>query len=287
MSAFLRKQLAEKAEPKEIKSQPFVHRPLLVGNKGMVHRVAEILDDCVKLIPHAKKDNRLPMSDIVELDEIAKDSFCDTVCLFQTMHKIEPYLWLADAKNGPSICFFFEEGRSMYDLAYVGNALKGSRPLCIFDKAFEKDDVFKLSKILLSRMFEVPNGDRHSKPFVDRAMSFFVEDDTIVIRHYQVQWEDPPVLVEIGPRITLLPVFILAGVMKGPKIWKHPTWQSPYSRKKEEKHEKAEMKAHLRIKKAHQEERRSKLKKPEDKHKGFFAAPNADDDENENEEQEA
>ena len=277
MSAFLRKQLAQNAEePKPAKTQPFVHRPLLVGNKGMVHSVAEILDDCVKLIPHAKKDNRLPMDDIVALDEIAQDAFCDTVCLFQTMHKIEPYLWIADAKNGPSICFFIEEGKSMYDLAYVGNALKGSRPLCIFDKAFEQNDVLKLSKILLSRMFEVPHGDKHAKPFVDRTMSFFVEDDKIVIRHYQVQWEEPPVLVEIGPRITLIPVFILAGVMKGPKIWKHATWESPYARKKEEKFEKAEQKAQIRMKKAKLEERRSKLKKPEDKHKGFFKAPKAD-----------
>lgn len=275
MSVLLRKQLALKAEEKKpIPSQPFVHRPVIVGNKGMSHSIAEILDDCQKLIPHAKKESRIPEEDFRSMGEIATDIHCDTVALFQTLHKTEPYIWLSAAKNGPSMCLFVEEGKSIYDLALVGNALKGSRPICIFDKSFEQSEIFQLAKILLARTFEVPNGDKHSKPFVDRTMSFFVEDGKIIVRHYQVQWEDEPVLVEIGPRITLIPAFVLAGCFCGPKIWKNATWESPRAVRLEENRSRAEEKQSLRMRRAKKEERRSKIEKPKDPHKGFFAPRN-------------
>ena len=272
MSALLRKLQQQKADEKPVEKKAHVHRPMIVGNKGMIHATAEILDDVRKCIPHAKKDVKITQEDFKEMKEIASDMHCDTVALFETKHHLEPYLWLADAANGPTICFFMEEGKSIYDLGLVGNPMKGSRPLLFFDPAFDKTNVLKLSRNLLQRLFEVPFNDKHSKPFVDRTMSFFTEDNKIIIRHYQIQWDtDPTRLVEVGPRITLVPIFILADVFRGHKIWKNATWESPTAQRRDERKQSALAKQRNRDRDYENEVRLGKIEKPVDPHAGLFA----------------
>lgn len=245
---------------------------MIVGNKGMIHSTAEILDDFRKLIPHSKKENKISSEDFKDIKEIAVDIHCDVVAYFETKHHIEPYLWLADAINGPTVCFYMEEGKSIYDLGFVGNPMKGSRPLLFFDPAFDKTPVLSLSRILLQRVFEVPFNDKHSKPFVDRTMSFFVEDNKIIIRHYQIQWDtEPTQLVEVGPRITLVPIFVLADVFKGHKIWKNATWESPATQRKEERKQKAVAMQRNRDREADREMRMDSIEKEVDPHEGVFA----------------
>ena len=269
MSALLRRFAPKGDETPKSKSN-FAHKPLIVGNKGLSHSTAQILDDFVTLVPHSKKESKIHEDDFFTLDEIATDVHCDTVALLQTLHHEEPYLWLSKVPEGPSMCIFIEEMDSIRALGLIGNCLKGSRPLCFFDSGFASTNVLSMAKELLSRLFTVPYQDPHSKPFVDRAMSFNVVDGKIVIRHYQIQWEDTPVLVEIGHRLTLVPMFILAGAFKGHKIWKNAEYITPYKLRMNEKKEKNLEKRILREHQAEREERKHSIPKIQDKMKGVF-----------------
>ena len=68
----------------------------------------------------------------------------------------------------------------------TGNCLMGSRPLLVFDSAFDKSPELRLVKALFKQVFAVPRGHPKSKPFVDHIMSFFFLDGRIWIRNYQI-----------------------------------------------------------------------------------------------------
>jgi ribosome biogenesis protein BRX1 len=174
------------------------------------------------MIPHAKKDQALRSSEFINLGNIASDRHCDTIGLFETRHRAvngECYLWIARTPEGPSVNFFIEDAQCIRWLRLIGNCLKGSRPILQFDPALEDDGVYAVAKNLLFRLFAVPFQDPHSKPFVDRTMTFLRDGEAIVIRHYQIQWGDDGTtteLAEIGPRVRL-PEFRACGGLEGPQ----------------------------------------------------------------------
>lgn len=75
---------------------------------------------------------------------------------------------------------------TMEELHFVGNCLKGSRPVLSFDSAFDNQPYLKVIKQLFVQTFGVPEGARKSKPFVDHVMSFTIADGKIWIRVYQI-----------------------------------------------------------------------------------------------------
>jgi ribosome biogenesis protein BRX1 len=58
----------------------------------------------------------------------------------------------------------------MEELNFIGNALKGSRPILSFDAAFEKQAHLRVMKELFTHIFGVPRSSRKVKPFVDHVM---------------------------------------------------------------------------------------------------------------------
>ena len=268
MSAILRRFAPQEEKP--MISKALNHKPLILANKGISHDIAQILDDFLKLVPHAKKESRTSEKDFYSLDETATDLHCDTIALFQTKHHEDPFLWISKSPEGPSMCLFIEESKSIEQLSSVGNCMKGSRPLLIFDPLFESTDIFSMTKDLFLRLFSVPFQDPHSKPFVDRTMTFNIINNKIIIHNFQIQWEDTPTLVEIGPRLTLIPAFILAGVFKGHKIWKNNDLITPYIKKKLERKGKIQSRKEMREKQAQREEIKQSIPKVIDPMEGIF-----------------
>lgn len=281
MSALIRrfrKQTENEEAPAKI--GPNNHKPIIVGNRGLKHDHFLLLSDFINLVPHTKKGSTIPSDEVKLLDEIATDRHCDTVAFFETRHRginRENYFWIARVPEGPSFNFFVDDIQTIAQLRSIGNCMKGSRPLLFFDSQFDKNDHLSIAKHLLKRFFSVPYQNKHSKPFVDRAMSFFVDEKgSIVARHYQVQWlEDETMqLVEVGPRFKLVPNYILAGSFKGSKIWKNESFVSGYKQRKEEKKQRALEKMRLRDKQAIREEKKQNIPEIEDPMKGLFEEPN-------------
>ena len=54
--------------------------------------------------------------------------------------KKDLYLWASKTPSGPSIKFHVVNVHTMDELRLTGNALKGSRPILSFDKAFDDEE---------------------------------------------------------------------------------------------------------------------------------------------------
>jgi ribosome biogenesis protein BRX1 len=278
MAAILRQFGPKPEKEKSYTPSPMSHRPLLVSSKGLIRQHAEVFENLLDLVPHAKKDQSVRPEDFSSLDEIAADRHCDTDRIFETRHRRvvpECYFWISKVPEGPSISFFIEDAQSIQNLRFIGNCLKGSRPILQFDPGFDQTPSLSVAKSLLQRFFSVPFQERHSKPFVDRTMTFMLEGTTIVIRHYQIQWgegEAETQLAEVGPRVRLSPVFILAGAFRGKKIWMDTDFTGPYKEVKKERREQAERKKIGREKQAQREEAKMNLPVIQDVNAGLFDA---------------
>eukprot|EP00470_Lotharella_oceanica_P014595 CAMPEP_0170183294 /NCGR_PEP_ID=MMETSP0040_2-20121228/30227_1 /TAXON_ID=641309 /ORGANISM="Lotharella oceanica, Strain CCMP622" /LENGTH=164 /DNA_ID=CAMNT_0010428977 /DNA_START=316 /DNA_END=810 /DNA_ORIENTATION=+ len=121
----------------------------------------------------------------------------------------------------------------MSEMKLTGNCLKGSRPILFFDSAFDESPNYRLLKELLGQILGSPKGHPKVKPFVDHQFSFFLADNRIWFRNYQLVKSDPnsqdavDTLVEIGPRFCLNPIRILAGSFGGNVLWSNPDYVSP------------------------------------------------------------
>ena len=287
MSAILR-QLAPKEDKHKTKTRmPLTHKPMLLHTRGMIHQHAQVFENLRDLIPHAKREQAMNAKDFVVLDQIAADRFCDTIGVFETRHKrvsSECYFWIATCPSGPSINFYVRDAQSIENLRLIGNSLKGSRPILQFDPRFNDGGVMEIAKWSLQRLFSVPFEDPHSKPFVDRTMSFIIEEGFIIMRHYQIQWGEngeETELAEIGPRVVLEPNYVLAGAFKGHKIWTNKEFVSPYKELKAERRKRAEMRNKAREKQAEREEKKMNLPTIEDPNAGLFVPQKTEEEDDE------
>eukprot|EP00339_Tiarina_fusa_P019708 CAMPEP_0117009550 /NCGR_PEP_ID=MMETSP0472-20121206/8641_1 /TAXON_ID=693140 ORGANISM="Tiarina fusus, Strain LIS" /NCGR_SAMPLE_ID=MMETSP0472 /ASSEMBLY_ACC=CAM_ASM_000603 /LENGTH=184 /DNA_ID=CAMNT_0004711853 /DNA_START=310 /DNA_END=861 /DNA_ORIENTATION=+ len=146
----------------------------------------------------------------------------------------------------------------MDELKMLGNALKGSRPLLIFDRYFEDQPHLRLLKEMFTHSFTTPNRHPKSKPFFDHAFSFSYLDGRIWFRHYQILWDGETVrgeieLNEIGPRFVLQPIRIFSGSFQGETIYANEKYVSPNALRREAK---AELGRAFDIRKGNQEMRK-------------------------------
>jgi len=125
----------------------------------------------------------------------------------------------------------------MSELVLTGNCLKGSRPILFFDKSFDSTPAYKLLKEMITQILGSPKGHPKVKPFVDHQFSFFIADNRIWFRNYQLvkgddQSKEPvDTLIEIGPRFVLNPIRILSGSFSGKVLWSNGEFVTP-SRKR-------------------------------------------------------
>jgi len=164
------------------------------------------------------------------------------------------YLWMSKPPNGPTVKMHVQNLHTMEELNFIGNCLKGSRPILSFDAAFEKQAHLRLLKELLTQTFGVPKTSRKVKPFIDHVMGFTVADGKIWVRVFQINESEPGKkktadaeemdvdappkkkggrseldisLVEIGPRFVLTPIVIQESSFGGPIIYENKEFVSP------------------------------------------------------------
>jgi ribosome biogenesis protein BRX1 len=180
------------------------------------------------------------------INEIAQAKSADTTLFFDVRKRKDLFLWASKTPSGPSVKFHVVNVHTMEELRLTGNALKGSRPVLSFDRAFDDEEGaphLRLIRELLVHAFATPRGHPKSQPFHDRVMSFGWVDGKVWVRNYQVldrttdakeaakllaAGEQPTVLVEIGPRFVLDVVRVFQGSFGGPTLWSSPTFVSPH-----------------------------------------------------------
>lgn len=224
----------KREEEKEVDVSKFVNkqRTLVFSSRGVTHRDRHLISDLRDLLPHAKKDVKLDTKEQLHfINEIADMKNCNNVTFFESRKKKDLYMWLTKAPEGPSIKFLVQNVHTLAEVKLTGNCLKGSRPLLVFDKCFDELPHWKLMKELFTQAWGSPKGHPKVKPFIDHVLSFYVLDNRVWFRNYQIAYEventKEPVLVEIGPRFVLNPVKILSGGFNGAVLWENPHYVSP------------------------------------------------------------
>jgi ribosome biogenesis protein BRX1 len=209
-------------------------RVLILASRGITARHRHLLEDLKNLIPHHKKDNKLDSKgEIKAVNEIAELKSCNQIIYLETRKHQDLYMYLGQAPNGPSVKFHVVNVHTMDELKLTGNCMLGSRPILNFDATFDSKPHLQLLKGLLTDTFGTPRGHPKSKPFIDRVMSFFVVKGSIWVRNYQIvdksEREDGKSthLVEIGPRMVLIPIRIFSGSLGGATIYQNPSFVSP------------------------------------------------------------
>ncbi|KAF6832133.1 ribosome biogenesis protein brx1 [Colletotrichum plurivorum] len=222
-------------------------RVLLLSSRGVTYRHRHLMNDFATMMPHAKRDVKYDKKgNLNGLNELAELYNCNLICYFEARKGKDLYMWISKAPNGPSCKRTVIDGlvSTQLELHFAGNCLKGSRPLLSWDQAFETEPHLQLYKELFQQMFNVPQGARRSKPFVDHVVSFSYLDGKIWMRQYEIKETEATgdetevekskggksistSLVEIGPRATFTPIITLDGSLGGPVIFESKSYVSP------------------------------------------------------------
>lgn len=218
-------------------------RLLVISSRGITYRHRHLISDLLQLLPHARKEPKFDSKkNLHQLNEVAELYNCNNIFFFECRKHQDLYLWITKPPNGPTFKFHIQNLHTLNELNFIGNCLKGSRPILSFDKSFLENDHFKLLKEIFIHTFGVPPNARKSKPFIDHVMTFSIVDGKIWIRNYQIneteqikesEGSDDSInpeefnLVEIGPRMVLTLITILEGSFGGPKIYENKEYVSP------------------------------------------------------------
>eukprot|EP00039_Didymoeca_costata_P000406 m.45433 g.45433 ORF g.45433 m.45433 type:complete len:353 (+) comp10244_c0_seq1:1708-2766(+) len=209
-------------------------RTLIFSSRGVSYRARHLMQDLRVLLPHSKKDVKLDRKDSLSetVPEICEMKNCNNCVYFEMRKKQDLYLWLGKMPHGPSIKFLVQNVHTMDELRMTGNSLKGSRPILNFESVFNELPHLRLIKELLFQAFSTPKAHPKSKPFVDRAMSFFWLDGRVWIRNFQIVYNDsksnePHDLAEIGPRFVLQPIRVFEGAFGGRTLFENEEYVSP------------------------------------------------------------
>jgi len=208
-------------------------RILLLCSRGTTARFRYLLKDLKQLLPHSKKDVKMDGKDALSIiNEICELRNCNNCLFLEVKKKMDCYMWIAKAPNGPSVRFHVTNVHTIGELKFLGNCLLGSRPVLLFDKQFDERPHWRVIKELLSQGFGTPRGHPNSKPFIDHLVGFYILDNKIWFRNYQMAETEEgnksaSQLVEIGPRFVLDPTKIFAGSFAGRTIFQSDTFISP------------------------------------------------------------
>jgi ribosome biogenesis protein BRX1 len=225
-------------------------RVLIIASRGINARYRHLLEDLKKLIPHHKKDNKLDTKgNIHAVNEIAEVNSCNQILYLECRKRQDLYMHLSRTPQGPSVKFHVVNIHTMDELKLTGNCMIGSRPLLNFDNKFNTNPHMRLLKTLLTDAFGTPNGHPKSKPFVDRIMCFFVVKNNIWVRNYQMldksdiekKGDTNTSLIEIGPRMVLIPIRIFSGSLGGATLYQNGAFVSPNDERSMQKKRKGDL----------------------------------------------
>lgn len=205
-------------------------RTLTLCSRGINYRDRHLVSDLRDLMPHSKKDVKFDSKDKLSIiTEIAESKNCNNVIFFEARKHKDLYLWLAKCPEGPSVKFLIQNIHTMDELKLTGNCLRGARPILHFDAQFDNSPHWKLLKEMIIQIFGSPKGHPKTKPFVDHVFSWFITDNRIFFRNYQIVYDDvtkeknssDPILVEIGPRMVLNPIRIFSNCFGGQTLYEN------------------------------------------------------------------
>merc|ERR1719265_272175 len=206
---------------------------LITASHGIDFRYRQILMDIMQLIPHGRLESRLGYhNNRKAINDLADCMGCSNIIFFQVLKHKDPYLWISESPEGPSVKLYVKNACSMQKLKLRGDHIKGSRPVLSFQKAFSIYPELSILMELIKKVFAPPRAHRNVKPYFDHVLSFSLVEHQILIRNYQVISPSAPnkrivkklCLNEVGPRLCLGMLKIFTGSFAGSIIYANPRY---------------------------------------------------------------
>uniref|UniRef100_A0A7S0LPP0 Brix domain-containing protein n=1 Tax=Coccolithus braarudii TaxID=221442 RepID=A0A7S0LPP0_9EUKA len=203
---------------------------LVLSTRGIKARPRHLLRDLLRLLPHAIESSKLDTDDGLEqVVGKCEDSDCSSAMLLDCRDRRRVYMWLANCPEGPSAMLRVLNMHTVAELKLDARRVLGARNVLVFDPVFSHGAEKQVLRELLTRVFSVPRsrGKRVSaatstgtrESVARHTVSFSWLDGSIWIRVYRMDVSeiDPQQteLNEIGPRLVLRPIRIIAGGFSG------------------------------------------------------------------------
>ena len=163
-------------------------RTLVFSQRKIKPNIRHLMNNIRDMLPHAKGCEKHDTSRHDSLDyvnDLCMALNCSNTIFFQQVGT-QAFMYMAKSPTGPTIKFRLHNISTMQELRMTGNCLKGSRPLLHFDKQFDSSPKWKLLKEMYTQMFSTPFKHPKSKPFVDHVFGFYIAEDKVWFRNYQV-----------------------------------------------------------------------------------------------------
>jgi ribosome biogenesis protein BRX1 len=211
------------------------HKVLLVTSRGVNERIRHLHVDLQSFLTHHKSENKIDAkAEPATIAEIAEMRNCDVALYLEARKHIHAYLWIGSVPGGPTVKFQLHNIHTMAELKMPGNCVQGARPVVSFDASFDASPTLQISKELFKQAFAVPYRHHKSLPFTDHVITFTATPDGLIhFRMFQAvppesgRKDEQPTLLEIGPRFSLEPIFVLDGSFSGNTVWRNPDYVSP------------------------------------------------------------
>lgn len=202
-------------------------RCLLLGTRGLKARHRHLLRDLGRILPHGQPGSKLGADDgpsaVVQLCE---DANCGSAILLDARDPRRLYMWAAGCPDGPSAMLRVRNVHTVAELNLSARRVLGVRNLLSFDAGFEACAERRVLRALLTRTFSVPDpaaGTRRGLR-VKHTVTFSFVDGKIWVRVFRNNTADAQGKVdveEVGPRIVLEPVRIIASGFGGAVLASH------------------------------------------------------------------
>lgn len=203
---------------------------LVLGTRGLRARHRHLLRDLLRLMPHGKVGSKLSVDDdgLEGVVPLCEDANCDRALLLDARDSRRLYMWVAGCPDGPSAMFRVLNVHTVAELKFDVRSSAGARSLLCFDHGFEECAERRVLKALITQTFGVPRGTRSARggALVERVrhtLSFSWLDGRVWLRVYRmgIGLNGENDLVEIGPRLVLQPVRVIASGFSGAILSTH------------------------------------------------------------------
>mmetsp|Transcript_9349 Transcript_9349/g.21241 ORF Transcript_9349/g.21241 Transcript_9349/m.21241 type:complete len:339 (+) Transcript_9349:152-1168(+) len=212
-------------------------RTLVLCRRGVSHRFRHLVEDLRKLMPHNKTEPKFDQkASLHQINQACELNTCNNVLFFECRNaEQDQFMWLTRVPSGPSVEFQVLNIHTTGEVKLHGNCILGSRPILYFDAAFDELPHLRVMKALFTQALGTPRNHPKSKPYHEHIMGFYHLDHKIWFRNYQISPEveyvgdDPErqMLTEIGPRLVLDPIRVMAGSFSGAALYTNAYYTPP------------------------------------------------------------
>ena len=209
-----------------------------MATRGIKTRHRHLMRDLLRVLPHGKRGSKIATNGeqgLGELLQLCEESDCSEALLLDARDPAgRLYLWAATCPEGPSVLFRVVNVHTVAELKLEARRAHRARNVLIFDRAFGCSSERRVVRALLTRIFSVDPSVEPGRAL--HAITFLWLDGRVWLRVYRIQYADDGTVLdvaEIGPRLVLEPVRIIASAFGGAVLHSHVPSKMPLEQENE------------------------------------------------------